>query len=388
LRILYLFLILLFSITSNTRAQSWESTIWLPKEYKSERISSYDITGGNNDYITIGKGERKTIADIKGSGVIKHIWITLNSKDLMVRRNTVIRFYWDGNDKPAVEVPLGDFFGQGWGEEYNLISAPLVVAPKKGKAMNSYFPMPFESSAKIEIENEGDVEIPNFYFYVDYERWKKAPPSPMRFYAHWNRSITEPNTSDGKENEWALLGETAKAPLEIKDQFIVLNTKGRGHFIGLNLYIDSPSPMWYGEGDDQIFIDSEKWPPQLHGTGTEDLFNTAWCPKEVFMHPYFGYPRVSDSTGWLGRTHLYRFWIESPLAFEKSFLFALEHGHANSLTLDMVSVAYFYQVPGTFNLPSLPKKEKRQNQPEINFRHLHKWRDAYRSEKGKVWGHE
>ena len=168
MRIYYLFLILLFSITSYIRAQSWESTIWLPKEYKSERISSYDITGGNNDYITIGKGERKTIADIKGSGVIKHIWITLNSKDLMVRRNAVIRFYWDGNDKPAVEVPLGDFFGQGWGEEYNLISAPLVVAPKKGKAMNSYFPMPFESSAKIEIENEGDVEIANFYFYIDY----------------------------------------------------------------------------------------------------------------------------------------------------------------------------------------------------------------------------
>jgi hypothetical protein len=377
-----------FYSVSHLFAQSWESNIWLPKNYTSERISSYDVSGGNDDFIIIPKGTKKVIADIKGPGVIKHIWVTLNSKDSMIRRNAVIRMYWDGSKKPSVEVPLGDFFGQGWGEEYTLNSAPFVVGPKKGKALNSYIPMPFGTSAKIEIENESDVEIANFYYYVDYEKWSEGSIGPLRFFAWWNRTITEPNTQNGKENEWALLGETEKAPPEIKNQYVVLDTKGKGHFIGLHLYVDSPSPIWYGEGDDQIFIDSEKWPPKLHGTGTEDLFNTAWCPKEIFMHPYFGYPRVSDSVGWLGRTHLYRFWLESPLAFEKSFYFLLEHGHANALTLDLVSVAYWYQTMSTESLPPLPKKDFRQNQPEINYKHIHKWRDAMRNEKGKAWGNE
>ncbi len=369
-------------------SQTIDSSLWLPKKYSSERISSYDRLGGNDDFIKIpGKG-KKVIAEIKGSGVIKHIWITLNSKDPMVRRNTVIRMYWDGETKPSVEVPLGDFFGQGWGEEYILNSALLVVGPKKGKALNSYIPMPYANTAKIEIENESDVEIENFYFYVDYEKWNTPPDSDLRFFASWNRTITTPNTKNGRENEWALLGETEKAPLDINNQFVVLDTKARGHFIGLNLYVDSPTPMWYGEGDDQIFIDSEKWPPKLHGTGTEDLFNTAWCPKEIFMHPFFGYPRISDSVGWLGRTHLYRFWLESPLAFEKSFKFLLEHGHANALTVDLISVSYWYQNLNFESYVPLPKKEFRQNQPEINYRHIHKWRDAYRKEKGSVWGNE
>jgi hypothetical protein len=369
-------------------SQSLDSSLWLPKAYSSERISSYDLSGGNNDFIVIPKGTKKILADIKGAGVIKHIWITLNSKDLMVRRNAVLRMYWDGSETPSVEVPLGDFFGQGWGEEYTLNSALLVAAPKKGKALNSYIPMPFGTQAKIEIENEGDIEIANFYYYIDYEKWSVPPPSPLRFFAWWNRTITEPNTISKRENEWELLGEAERAPQTIKDQYRILDVKGKGHFIGLNLYVDSPSPIWYGEGDDQIFIDSEKWPPKLHGTGTEDLFNTAWCPKEVFMHPYFGYPRVNDNFGWLGRTHLYRYWLESPLVFEKSFHFLLEHGHANALTLDLVSVAYFYKTLDGSKLPELPKKEFRQNQLEINYRHVHKWRDAYRSEKGRVWGNE
>jgi hypothetical protein len=387
-RLFHILIIFPFMFFSQVLAESWVENLWKPKSYTSERISSYDRSGGNDDFIVINKQSNVTIANIEGSGIIKHIWITLNAKDPMIRRNAVIKMYWDQSSIPSVEVPLGDFFGQGWAEEYILNSAPLVVAPKKGKALNSYIPMPFSNGARIEIVNESDSEIANFYFYIDYEKLKSPPPSPLRFFAWWNRSLTVPKTKSGKENEWALLEATEKAALNANNQYTVLDTKGKGHFFGLNLYVDSPSPIWYGEGDDQIFIDSEAWPPRLHGTGTEDLFNTAWCPKEVFMHPYFGYPRVSDSIGWLGRTHLYRFWLESPLAFEKSLRFVLEHGHANALTLDLVSVAYFYQSLNEVNLPTLPKKEFRQNQPEINYRHLHKWRDAFRNEKGNIWGNE
>ncbi|EOQ96646.1 PF11175 family protein [Leptospira wolbachii serovar Codice str. CDC] len=381
---------IIFISTNVLFADGWESSIWKDKTYRNQRISSADPTNGNDDFIKIPKKKTVTIAEIKTRGVIKHIWMTLASKDLMARKNAVIRIYWDNHKHPSVEVPLGEFFGQGWGEEYILNSAPLVAAPKKGKSMNSYFPMPFETGAKIEIENESDEDISNFYFYIDYEEWKEPLDSSLRFHAQWNRSITQPNTSNGKENEWALLGETEKTVFKKENYFSVLETEGKGQFVGLNLYVDSPTPLWYGEGDDLIFIDGNQTEANLKGTGTEDVFNTAWSPKEVFMHPYFGYPRVSDSVGWLGRTHLYRFWVESPIRFEKNFLFLLEHGHANSLTLDLTSVAYWYQSLIPKPMKVLPKKEFRVNKPEINFRHIHKWRDSFRSEKGygEIWGNE
>ncbi|MDF3820857.1 DUF2961 domain-containing protein [Leptospira sp. 96542] len=387
---IFLFIILFINLGTKLFPQGFENEIWKEKTYNSRRITSTDKSGGNNDFIIIPKGKTITIADINGNGIIKHIWMTLASKDPMARKNAVIRMTWDKHAYPSVEVPLGEFFGQGWGEEYILNSAPLVAAPKKGKSMNSYFPMPFSKGAKIEIENQSSEDISSFYFYIDYEEWTKPIPSDLRFFAFWNRSITKPNTKSGRENEWSLLGETETTIPKKENHYTVLETEGKGHFLGLNLYVDSPSPIWYGEGDDLIWIDGKEWPPQMKGTGTEDVFNTAWSPKEVFMHPYFGYPRVSDSVGWLGRTHLYRFWMESPIRFEKNFLFLLEHGHANSLTLDLVSVAYWYQSLNHKPLRKLPNKEFRVNQPEINFRHIHKWKDSFRSEKGngEIWGHE
>src|SRR4029078_107995 len=98
------------------------------------RVSSYDKSGGNMDNVKFGVGETFVMADIKGAGIVRHIWITLSSKDLMSRRNLVLRMYWDGQEHPSVEAPLGDFFGQGWGMKYNFISLPLAAAPKEGHA--------------------------------------------------------------------------------------------------------------------------------------------------------------------------------------------------------------------------------------------------------------
>ena len=139
-----------------------------------------------------------------------------------------------------------------------------------------------------------------------------------------------------------------------------------------------------------FFIDGEKWPPALSGTGTEDFFNTSCCPKEIFMHPYFGYPRVNNNIGWLGRTHIYRFLIESPIAFKKSLLATIGHGHANNLTLDICSVAYWYQIEPHKSFPKIRAKEKRQNRKPISAVDIHRWRDAWRKSKGQgtKWGNE
>lgn len=357
------------------------------RTYTSKRISSYDRSGRNADRLVIESGATTAIAEIEGAGIIKHIWITISCKDKMIRRNAVLRMYWDGETSPSVESPIGDFFGNGWGEEYNFISFPLAIAPKEGKAMNCYFPMPFSKGAKITVENQSEERIGAFYYYIDYEAYKSIPKDIGRFHAWWNRELTEP-LPDG-ENEWSVLGRQ-EANTDGAGNYVFAEIEGKGHFVGVNYYVDSPSPMWYGEGDDMFFIDGEPWPSSLHGTGTEDFFNSSWCPKEIYMHPYFGYPRVNDNIGWLGRTHCYNFLIESPIAFKKSLRAGIEHGHNNCLTLDLCTVAYWYQAEPHKPFPPILSKEKRQNMPPVNTVEIHRWRDAWRKSMGggKLWGNE
>jgi hypothetical protein len=191
------------------------------------------------------------------------------------------------------------------------------------------------------------------------------------------------------ENEWGTLGEQGKNPTGAEN-YVFADLEGRGHFVGINYFVESPTPMWYGEGDDMFFIDGEPWPPSLHGTGTEDFFNSSWCPKEIYAHPYFGYARVNGETGWLGRTHCYHFFLSSPIAFKKSLRATIEHGHNDCLTLDMATVAYWYQTEPHKPFVALPPKDKRQNMPKIDAFQIHRWRDAYRRDQGGglLWGDE
>jgi len=384
----WLFLVLISLVAGGSVRGGQLDDLFQPRDYTSKRISSYDKSGGNMDCLVIEAGKTVTIAEIKGAGIIKHIWITISCSDPMIRRNAIIRFYWDGEDTPSVESPIGDFFGQGWGESYRMISMPIVAAPAEGNAMNCYFPMPFSRSARIRIENQSDDKIGAFYFYVDYEAHKHIDEATPRFHAWWNRNLTAP-PAEG-EDEWDVLGKDLKHPQAVGDNYIFGDIEGSGHFVGVNYYVDCPTPMRYGEGDDMFFIDGEKWPPSLHGTGTEDFFNSSWCPKEEFMHPYFGYARVNEETGWMGRTHCYRFLMESPIAFRKSLLASIEHGHANNLTLDLATVAYWYQVEPHKPFPAMLSRTKRQNMPEIRVTDIHRWRDAWRKQMGEgtLWGNE
>lgn len=361
----------------------------IPSGIRSKRVSSYDRSGGNCDFININSKEKVLIANIRGAGVIRHIWCTFSSDDPMIRRNAVLRAWWDGESEPSVESPLGDFFGQGWGEEYPLLSLPLVAAPEKSKALVCYFPMPFASQARIEIDNQSDSDIKSFYFYVDYEECEKIEENSGRFHAWWNRQITPVKPNEG-EAEWGLIAQHAPNK-DNKNNYVFADIEGCGHFVGLNYYVDNPGPIWYGEGDDMWQIDSEPWPYSLHGTGTEDFFNCAWCPNEVFMHPYFGYARVSNKLGWMGKTHSYRFLIEDPIHFSKSLVASIEHGHNNSLTLDLSTVAYWYQKEPHKAYPKLLPPELRKNMPSISQRDVHMWRHAYRHAQGDsptIWGNE
>ncbi|MFV0267746.1 MAG: glycoside hydrolase family 172 protein [Draconibacterium sp.] len=355
---------------------------------KNRRISSTDPSGGNRDHLEPFKpGEKRTIATIEGTGIIIHIWITIAPPPGELSRNDIIlRMYWDGNDYPSVESPIGPFFGQGWDERYNYASFPLSAGPENGTGMSSYFAMPFEKGARIEIENQTDKTIHASYFYVDYLEMKSLPKDMGRFHAWYSHNLT-PALPEG-ETEWALTGPQ-KPNKSGEQNYVFIETKGKGHFVGINYYVHSPTPMWYGEGDDMWFIDGEET-PSLVGTGTEDFFNTSWCPKEPFSHPYFGYPRVNSDIGWLGRTHVYRFFVNDPIFFEKELKGSIEHGHNNNLTVDLATVAYWYQDKAV-ELPLAPTKEQRKPKAFINHMDIHRWRDAWRKEKGndpRLWGNE
>ncbi|MSR65226.1 MAG: DUF2961 domain-containing protein [Verrucomicrobiae bacterium] len=356
------------------------------KTGRSKRISSYARGGSNNDFITIGAGETVDIAHIRGAGVIKHIWITTGHEDPMHYRHMVLRMYWDDETKPSVESPLGDFFGQGWGEVYPYAALPICAAPQR--SLNCYLPMPFRRSARIEIENDSEHRCAAFYYYVDYEERDLVEAELGYFHAHWRRRLNKP--AEDRENEWLVLGNPHPANLTDAHNHTIIDAVGRGHYIGVNYYVDCPTPIWYGEGDDMFFIDGEKWPPSLHGTGTEDYFNTSYSPKVVFCHPYFGFPRVNNDLGWLGRTHCYRFHIEDPIIFQKSIRGSIEAGHAGCLTLDLATVAYWYQTEPHKAFGPFPNRKGRANMPKIETTDIHNWRAAWRELQGggTLWGNE
>jgi hypothetical protein len=331
----------------------------LVKDGISKRASSFDRTGGNADYWRFAPGETRVIADLKGTGCIKHIWITISAKDLYFPRRVLLRIFWDNETTPSVEVPAGDFFGIGHGITKNFSSLPLSMTPRNGRGFNCYFPMPFGKRARIEIANHCDNRMA-LYFYIDYQLYRRKLGSDvLRFHAQWRRA--NPCKPDKlfksiSRKDWPKVW--AMPNLDGKHNYVILEAQGRGHYVGCNLNIDvfkRQKNDWYGEGDDMIFIDGAKM-PTINGTGTEDYFGTAWCPQEEFCTPYNGITLYSGTKKWLwGRKNsMYRYHIEDPIIFKKSIKVTIEHGHANSLENDYSSTAYWYQNEPHIKFPKMP----------------------------------
>jgi len=311
------------------------------------RISSYDRTGGNDDRIHVKPGATAVIADITGAGCITHIWCTFMNEESSAEphtpRKVVLRMFWDGEKAPSVEAPIGDFFGMGHAQTRNFVSAPLQMSPRDGKAMNCWFPMPFEAGARLEISNECETGL-IFYYYVDYEAWRETPADLLRFHAQWHRECPTQGTADeGVPNrEWSFGGQNTTGA----GNYVILEAQGAGHYVGCNLNIHnlrrSAQWDWPGEGDDMIFIDGEPWPPSLHGTGTEDYVNMGWCPQQEYSAPYHGLI-LGGKDNWKGKITYYRYPVQDPVIFGKSIRVTIEHGHANHRSDDWSSTAYWYQ---------------------------------------------
>ncbi len=326
----------------------------------------------------------KEIADITGCGIIRHIWFTswVGDKNWVEEkgslRKIILRIYWDEETEPSVEVPLGDFFGVPYGLKKSYFSEAFSVNPEDGRALNCFFSMPFRRRARFTIESRCENHM-NFYFYIDYEAYDKLPDEEIGyFHAQWNRESNtkgwaplEPGLLDREkvnvegEPDWLPAAWLTKNTTG-DDNYLILEAEGKGKFIGCNLNIDVFTPQaneWYGEGDDMFFIDGEKWPPSLHGTGTEDYFNTAFGPTQEYHSLWSGLTLYSgDEAGFKygGKNSMYRLHIKDPVYFEKSLRFSIEHGHANKLSNDYSSTAYWYQVEPHKPFPPLPDTGERE----------------------------
>ncbi len=309
---------------------------------RSARSSSYDRTGGNLDFIWIQPGERATLLNARGPGCITHIWMTSACKERFALRKLVLRMWWDDETQPSVEVPLGDFFGLGHAETRNFASLPLCMGPQSGRGFTCYFPMPFAGSARIEVANECGAPA-RLYYYVDYESYERLDEDLGRFHAVWHRQNPcdgiSPEGQDFEAYQFEGTNTTGAG------NYVILEASGRGHYVGCHLDIHNLTQTrgrnWYGEGDDMIFVDGEAF-PSIHGTGTEDYFNTAWCPQEAFATPYFGIT-MPGGPNWSGKISLYRYHVEDPIHFQRSIRVTIEHGHANHRCDDYASTAYWYQ---------------------------------------------
>jgi len=293
----------------------------------------------NSDNFHVGPGQTHVLLDAKGPGEITHIWMTFLGPEIQdwaknggaTHQEMLLRIYWDGNPKPAVEAPVGDFFASCFGKRSEVVSLPVVVA--NGSAYNCFWRMPFRKSARIEIINQSKKPVNLLYYNVDWIKKDRIAKDTPYFYAQYRQEY----------------------PVEHGHDYLVLDTKGKGHYVGTVLAVRTRSPQWFGEGDEKIYIDGEKT-ASIWGTGTEDYFLSAWGLRQTNT-PYFGVP-FFDQWGIIGEhASAYRWHLNDPIVFNDGIRVTFEHfgwmspdenpkhqtNSWNEREDDYASVAFWYQ---------------------------------------------
>ena len=284
-----------------------------------------------------------TIAEIQGPGVIQHIWMTPSGP----WRFSILRFYWDGEKEPSIEVPAGDFFASGW-QKYGQISS-LAVCSNPHSGLNSYWPMPFRKSARITIENLDTAQMTLFY-QVDYAL-TDVPADEGYFHAQFRRANPQPY----------------KVPYTILD-----GVKGWGQYVGTYLAWGTHTSKWWGEGEVKFYIDGDTKFPTICGTGTEDYFGGSYDFEnddhkyQEFTTPYSGLSLVVRPDGLYEtqqRFSLYRWHIMDPVRFDQDLKVTIHAlgwrsgGRYLPLQDDIASTAFWYQTEPHAPFPPLPDKD-------------------------------
>ena len=245
-------------------------------------------------------GETLTLLDSAGSGLVTRIWLTLRDRSPEMLRGIVIRMYWDGEKRPAVNCPIGDFFGVGLGRRLPFESG--LFSDPEGRSFNCAIPMPFRSHARITLTNETPRANGMLFYDVDFLLDVPHADDVLYFHAAWRR----------------------ESPNALAQDFTILpEVKGNGRFLGCNLgVITSPvyTTSWWGEGEVKVWLDGDGAFPTLCGTGTEDYIGDAWGQK-TYAHRSQGC-LVADGANrhWA----FYRYHIDDPVFFSQSCRVAIQ----------------------------------------------------------------
>lgn len=260
----------------------------------------------------IDAGTSRTLLDIQGQGVVNRFWFTINDRSLVTLRSLKIEMYWDNETKPAVSVPLGDFFGLGQGMakfENEFFASP------EGRSFNCFIPMPFKKAAKIIITNESDKRLNNIFFDVNYSLLDQWNDENLYFHAYWNRDTATKLTED----------------------FLLLPAiQGKGRILGTHVNVNA-NPLyrksWWGEGEVKMYIDGDSAWPTLAGTGTEDYIGTAWG-QGAFATRYTGCLAANDT---LDKWSFYRYHVPDPIFFSSGIKVAMQQigGNSKSVVQEM-----------------------------------------------------
>ena len=290
-----------------------------------------------------------TIADVGGPGAIQHIWMTVAPK---YWRTLLLRFYWDGEEQPSIEVPLGDFFCSGWTEFSQVSSVPIAVNPAGG--LNSYWQMPFRRSARVTVENLSTDEIDALFYQITYTL-TDVPEDAAYLHARWRRSNP---VADGVHT-------------------LLDGVQGRGHYVGTYLAWGTNANGWWGEGEIKFYLDDDTDHPTICGTGTEDYFGGAWCfehPKGAYAEystPYLGMPQVIRPDGFYRsqqRFGMYRWHIPDPIRFQSGLRVTIQAlgwrnvhvGRMRYLKLqdDVASTSWWYQTEPHASFGAVPTEQE------------------------------
>jgi hypothetical protein len=324
------------------------SNVWIENDL-------YDRQNNMDRPDRIEAGDTYVMANLEGPGIITHIWMTfLQEPHFWVtdgaanHQEMLLRIYWDGREKPDVEVPVGEFFANCFGKRMEVISAPVIV--EDGDSYNCFWHMPFQKSARIEIVNQSKKPIRKLYNNVDWIKKESLPENTMYFCAQYRQEY----------------------PAQKGKDYLVLDAEGKGYYVGTVLSVRTRSPSWFGEGDEKIYIDGES-KPSIRGTGTEDYFLSAWGLKQ-HSTPYFGVPYLNQPNGIIGQmTCSYRWHIHDPLVFSEGIRVTFEtfgwmspdenkehQAHSwNEREDDFSSVAFWYQQGPTKKFTEIPPAEQR-----------------------------
>lgn len=330
----------------------------LAQDYKSLKQSSHDRTGGNADFWPIAPGETREVFRADGPGMITHIWFTIAADSMHHLKELVLRMYWDGNARPSVETPVGDFFGLNLGEYVIYECEYLGCSP--GRSLNCYFAMPYRKTARITVENQGTRQVRAFYSNIDYMSLPSLPENALYFHAQYRQAAPCAATTF----DWQTNADANKLlNADGKNNYVYCETRGRGHLMGVTLGVLQNQEYWMGEGDDMIFVDDET-KPLIIGTGSEDYFLGSWNfggrdGARAFAHRMYGaqFIQLPERTG--GRYLCYRFHGDNPVTFTRYLKHTMEHGHANHRADNFYSCAYWYQMGAYTDFPPLPPVEAR-----------------------------